>query len=123
MDRFARAVALVAGITTLGLGVWAFFAPASFYENVASFPPYNRHLIHDAGAFLFAIGATLLFALRFADGLLAALGGAAAGMLLHGVSHIEDRALGGRSTDPYTLSIAGLILLAGAIARARSPRA
>jgi hypothetical protein len=45
-DRFARIVAVAAGVLLVP-GLWAFFAPASFFEAAATFDPYNTHLIRD----------------------------------------------------------------------------
>jgi hypothetical protein len=99
------AVALVAG------GLWAWLAPASFYEVIATYPPYNRHLIHDLGAFQLGLGACLFAGLVWSDSLLAVLGGNAVGALFHWVAHIEDRDLGGRASDPFTIGGAFLVLL------------
>jgi hypothetical protein len=30
--------------------------PHSFYDNVATFEPYNRHFLHDIGAFTIGLG-------------------------------------------------------------------
>src|SRR5688572_4680738 len=79
MSRLARGIALLAGLFFLGFGLWAFFDPRSFYEQIATYPPYNKHFLHDAGAFQIGIGATLLLALQWKDGLAVALGGATAG--------------------------------------------
>src|SRR5215212_9317849 len=44
----------IGGLFMLALGIWAFFAPASFADFIAF--PYNRHLLHDVGAFQIGIG-------------------------------------------------------------------
>jgi hypothetical protein len=36
-------------IFMVGSGLWAFTAPRSFYNTIATFEPYNRHVIHDIG--------------------------------------------------------------------------
>ncbi len=105
-------VVAVFGILTLALGIWALIDPSSFFDNVADWPPYNRHFIHDIGAFQVAIGAALLFALIWrSDAVLATLGGAAIGAALHWIAHITDEELGGSDTDPYLLGIVALILV------------
>ncbi len=110
-----RAIVVLAAIGALASGGWAFFAPASFYAVVATYPPYSRHFVHDAGAFGIALGATLVFALRWRDSLLVALGGFGVASVLHAVSHVLDRGLGGRAVDPPALAIfAVLVLYAGA---------
>lgn len=100
------------GLLTLALGIWALIDPSSFFDNVADWPPYNRHFIHDVGAFQVGLGAVLLFALIWqGDAVLAALGGAAIGGTLHWVSHLTDEELGGSDADPYLLGIIALILV------------
>jgi hypothetical protein len=107
------AVALAAGALFVALGLWAFFDPRSFFDNVVEFEPYNRHLIHDIGAFMTGLGAVLLLSLAWrGDAVLTALGGVSIGAVMHVVAHIRDRDLGGRDEAPYVLgAIAGLLVL------------
>lgn len=116
--RLARLVAILAGLLILVLGLWALIDPRSFYEQLAEFPPYHRHFLHDVGAFQAGIGATLLLSAFARDALLLGLTGAAVGSILHAVAHIIDRDLGGRATDPWALSLLGLIILVAALLRA-----
>ena len=45
-------VATTAGAIFFSLsGAWALVDPSSFYDQVAPWPPYNEHLVHDAGVF------------------------------------------------------------------------
>jgi hypothetical protein len=117
--RLPQLIAAALGAFILVLGVWALVDPLSFYTQLATFPPYNRHLFHDVGAFQVGIGGTLLLALMTSDALLLALSGAAIGALLHAVSHVIDRNLGGRTTDPWGLGLLALVLVGGAVLRAR----
>lgn len=105
-------VVAVFGVFTLALGIWAIVDPSSFFDNIADWPPYNRHFIHDLGAFQIALGATLIFALIWrSDAVLVALGGAAIGGTLHWIVHITDEEFGGADLDPYLLGIVALILV------------
>lgn len=100
------------GLVTLALGIWALVDTMSFFDNVAEWPPYNRHFIHDIGAFQVGLGAALLFALVWqGDAVLAALGGGATGGALHAIVHITDEEFGGRDLDPYLLGVVALILV------------
>jgi hypothetical protein len=107
----------ISGLFMLALGIWAFFAPASFADLVAF--PYNRHLLHDVGAFQIGIGATLLLALLWADSVMVVLAGYVVGTSFHLASHIIDRHIGGHGYDPLVLGLLVIIGLAGMYGRAR----
>jgi formate/nitrite transporter FocA (FNT family) len=99
----------------LSLGLWAFFDASSFFDELADFPPYNAHFIHDIGAFHAGLGAVLALALLFPrDGVLVALGGAGSGAVLHFIAHVRDHDLGGSDSDTIFLGILGVLMLAGA---------
>jgi uncharacterized membrane protein len=119
--RLARSLAAILGVFYLVFGVWAFFWPQSFYEAVASFAPFNLHFLHDLGAFQIGLGAVLLLALRWHDALSATLGGVAAGSVMHAVSHVVDRDLGGRPSDPFAVAFIAVLAVVATIA-ARSWR-
>jgi len=64
-----RSLVIVLGVLTGTLGVWAGFAPKSFYDDgpipfvdtdwVSMLPPYNEHLVRDYG--FVNLGLTLVF--------------------------------------------------------------
>ncbi|MGH2808533.1 MAG: pyridoxamine 5'-phosphate oxidase [Actinomycetota bacterium] len=112
--RIAIAAALVFYVA---LGVWPFFSPRSFYDALATFPPYNAHFLRDIGAFTIGIGAGVLAALRWRDALTATLAGAAAASTMHVISHVVDRDLGGKPTDIPLLSLLAIVIAAGLVAR------
>jgi hypothetical protein len=69
-------LALVAlGVPNAAAGLWAVLAPDSWYESfpgwdprlVAAEPPFNEHLVTDAGSGLLASGIALLAAAWLAD--------------------------------------------------------
>jgi hypothetical protein len=108
---FVTSVVLVCAGSMLGVGLWALVGPRSFAGWI-SFPPYNEHLIHDAGAFQIGIGAALLLSLLSSDALIVALGGFLVGGTLHAFNHAVDSHLGGHASDPWWL--AAQVLLAAA---------
>jgi hypothetical protein len=112
------AAVTIGGLFMLSLGTWAFFAPASFADFVAF--PYNRHLLHDVGAFQIGIGTTMLLALMWTDGVMVVLAGYVVGTGFHLASHILDRHVGGHGYDPLVLGLMVVIGLAGIYARARA---
>jgi hypothetical protein len=112
IDLVSAIVLAAFGLFTLSFGLWALIDPQSFYDNIAEFPPYNKHLLHDVGAFQVGVGAALLFALLWrGDAMLAALGGGAAGATAHEIAHIADDGLGGRDSDPVTLGVIAAVLV------------
>ena len=119
VDTAPRAITLVGALFFLVTGVWAFVAPRSFFDVVATYPPYNEHLFHDLGAFQFGLAAGLLVSLVRADAVFAVLSGSAAGSILHAVAHFMDSDLGGRSSDPWGLSAFAALLVVGAVLQQR----
>jgi predicted anti-sigma-YlaC factor YlaD len=115
------AATLVCAASMLGLGAWAFLGPESFSRFI-DYPPYNRHLIHDAGAFQLGIGVTVLLALWWADGLLVALTGFAVASGLHTVSHAIDDRLGGHAGDVPSLGLLTLVAVVAIAGRLRGRR-
>ena len=104
----------------LGFGVWALMAPASFYDSLATFEPYNRHFLQDIGAFQIGLGAVLLLATRTTDALTVALTGVGIGSAAHLVSHVVGLDLGGTpAIDVPFFAVLTLALLAGGLARWR----
>jgi hypothetical protein len=111
-----KLVALAVGVGLVATGLWAFADPGSFYRTVAEYPPYNEHLFHDIGAFLLGLGAALVAGAFVTDALLLALGANAVAAVLHAVSHVIDRDLGGRAVDPWSFSgLAVLLVVATAV--------
>jgi hypothetical protein len=118
-DRFVRVVTLVAGVLTVAAGLWAFLAPSSFFSSVARFRPYNRHFIHDIGAFQIGLGVALLLALRWSDALFVVLTAFGLGASIHFVSHVIDQGLGGHpATDLLGLGLLAAVTLGAAGVRA-----
>lgn len=114
-ERVAQAVALVGGLFFMGPGLWAFLGPRSFYDNLATFPPYNEHFLHDVGAFQIGIGVTLLLAIWWRDALVVALAGAGVGAGVHTLAHLLDRDLGGRTSDIVSLAVVTVLLVLTAV--------
>jgi uncharacterized protein YjeT (DUF2065 family) len=122
-SRFERSVAACTGVVFLVAGVWAFFAPASFFEAAATFEPYNVHLIRDIGAFQIGIGAVLVLTVLIRDTLLAVLAGAGTGAVFHLVSHLIDHDLGGDPVvDIPVFGLIAVLLVAAALSRAAALR-
>ncbi|HJP65508.1 MAG TPA: hypothetical protein VKA30_04300, partial [Actinomycetota bacterium] len=96
-------------------GAWSFLAPHSFFDSVATWPPYNRHLFHDAGAFQLGIAAALVAGIAGRSALSTGLWAATVGSVLHAASHWLDSDLGGRSSDPILLTVLAAVLAAGLI--------
>ncbi len=117
-QRLLSLLTALSAVFFLGIGLWAFADASSFFDEVADFPPYNAHFIHDVGAFHAGLGAVLLLALLFPrDALLVALGGVGFGAALHVATHIRDHDLGGSDSDTVFLGVLAALMLAGALWR------
>lgn len=119
-DRISTGIAAIGGVLLVCWGLWAFFWPRSFFDNMATFEPYHEHFMHDIGAFQVGLGLALLIAIWSKDALFAAMAGVGAGCALHAIAHVIDRHDGGRSSDPGALGILAVLLLAGAALRWRA---
>jgi len=120
--RVLKTAIAVLGLIMIGAGLWAMIAPRSFYLDAAPFPPYNRHLFHDIGAFQIGLGACLAASLVFKDALVVVLVGNACGGVAHFVAHVLDRSQGGHDTDPFVFGILAALLVGLALARWRAVR-
>ncbi|HEY5985959.1 MAG TPA: hypothetical protein VIV12_06170, partial [Streptosporangiaceae bacterium] len=106
---FTTAVLVGTGAFMLAVGVWCLVSPRSFAELVGF--PYERHFIHDAGAFQLGIGATLLLAAAWADAAATALAAFFLGNTAHAVNHVADLDVGGSSAQAWELGVISLLLL------------
>ena len=124
MRRFTLPQVLLGlvGLVSLELGIWATFAPRSFYDDfpggngtwVSVNGPYNEHFIRDFGGLNLALAALLLVAAWKGGTTLIRL--AAAGALLLGLPHFVYHA---RHTDVFTTTgdkVANIAALALAVA-------
>ena len=95
--RFVLTVTLLAGLFMTAAGMAALLAPG-WFADAAGFPRHT-HFVHDAGAFQFGIGVTLLLAVAWRDGLALALAGFLVANTTHAVNHAVDLDLGGHGGD------------------------
>ena len=108
--RVVRGVTAPLAVLSVAIGLWALVSPESFFSNVAPYPPYSRHLVHDLGAFQLGMGACLACGLLSRDALLAVLAGNAVGWIAHFISHFMDQSIGGHDTDAAFVGLAALLL-------------
>jgi hypothetical protein len=104
---------------SLQIGIWALFAPQSFYDNfpgprswVSVDGPYNEHLLRDVGALNIALGVVLLIAaIRLTWGLVLA---ASLATLAWGVPHLVYHVFNtdGLSSGDLAASLGGLAIFA-----------
>lgn len=118
----ARILAAITGLFYTITGLWSFLFPTGFYSAVATFTPYNLHLLHDVGAFQVGMGVVLLAAAVTGRGLVPALTGVLAGSLLHLAAHVIDIRLGGHpATDLPSLTLIALVLAVALYLELRRP--
>lgn len=112
----ARLIAAVVGLFYLVAGIWALVDPAGFAGSVATYSPFNRHLLHDVGAFTAGLGLVLIVAAWMSEGLRPALIAVLVASLLHLWSHVEDAGLGGRPATDIPILALVCVSLAAAVA-------
>lgn len=114
---WTRVVAGVGAAAFLVFGLWAFADPESFFDEVATFEPYNQHLVQDIGAFQIGLGAVLLLAavVPRPDAVAVALIGAGIGSAVHVLSHVIGHDLGGTPEVyiPVFTVLTGVLLVPG----------
>jgi hypothetical protein len=93
-DRVLRVLLVLLALGNVQVGVWATFAPRSFYDDfpggdrswVALDGPYNEHLVRDFGATNLAIGLLTIAALIWLTRALVVTAGLA--WIAYGVPHL-----------------------------------
>ncbi|MBI4675049.1 MAG: hypothetical protein HY741_25700 [Chloroflexi bacterium] len=115
-SRLAQIIVGASGVLFVLVALALLFVPRWFFENVGFFPPYNRHYEGDLGAFLFAIGAGLVYAARNPAKYRLLIAVAAVGSALHVLNHVFDGIASSYSlthwlTDTAPLVIAALLLI------------
>lgn len=107
-----RWVTILGGAVFLLFGIWAFVAPQSFFDALATFEPYNVHLVRDIGAFQVGLGAVLVLVASLPNEQGAALLGVGVGAGFHALAHVIDRDLGGSpGTDIPTFAVIAAVLI------------
>lgn len=101
--------------------LWAFLAPRSFYDTLATFEPFNAHFVRDIGAIQAGVGvAGVIGALRVRP-VVVGLAGLLAFQVLHVASHVVDRDAGGRpGFDIPALSLVAALTAAALAIAVRS---
>ncbi|MEP7112750.1 MAG: hypothetical protein ABI862_05760 [Ilumatobacteraceae bacterium] len=118
--RWTRIALGYLGLVSLEIGVWAQFAPRSFYDHfpglgrtwVAVNGPYNEHLVRDIGGLNLGLAAVLIIA--FITLSRPTIVAASVASLLYGIPHLvyhivnTDRL----ATGDVAVSLGGLALFA-----------
>jgi hypothetical protein len=119
LDRAARPLLIVLGVTQVAQGLFMVIAPHSFYDLIANFGAYNAHDFRDNATAVTALGVMLLVAAGRPAWRAPICGVAALATALHALNHIVDVGkadkLGVGIFD--AVSLAGLAIVYLAIAR------
>jgi hypothetical protein len=126
IEKGMRGGLAILGLVGLQIGVWATFAPRSFYDDfpgggrtwVAADGPYNEHLVRDFGALNLAL--TAVVAVALVTRAPAAVRAAALAWLVYSVPHFtyHVRHLGVYDTSDKVLSLTalgGAVLVSAAV--------
>jgi hypothetical protein len=118
-DRIVRVILVVWAVVAVQLGIWATFAPRSFYDDYPGFGrewvrvdgPFNEHLVRDFGALNLALAVmTIVAVITMLRPLVIAV---AIAWLAWGVPHLvyHLRHLDVYSTDDKVLNVIALAAL------------
>jgi hypothetical protein len=113
-QAFVFAIVATMGISFTLTGLALLFAPQFFFDNIGTFPPFNRHYMGDLGTYSLPLGLALLWAARnpIQHRLLIL---AAVGInLMHAGNHAYDDLLVGTlpSLQTIILMVSGVLLAA-----------
>jgi len=89
----ASGVQIILGVSGLFYtltGLALIFLPTWFFTYIGDFPPFNRHYMGDAGAFILPLGIGLLVAVRQPAAHRGVVLVSAAASLLHALNHAYD---------------------------------
>jgi hypothetical protein len=89
-ERTLRILFLGLAALNVGLGVWLFFFPHSFYTTIGAFEAYNRHYERDVATFYFAFALGTWGAARHASWRAPVLAMLTLQYLLHTINHGID---------------------------------
>lgn len=119
-QRWTRIALGYLTLVSLEIGVWAQFAPRSFYDNfpglgrawVAVNGPYNEHLVRDVGGLNLGLAAVLIIALITLSR--PTIIAASLASLLYGIPHLVYHIANtdGLATGDVAVSLGGLALFA-----------
>jgi hypothetical protein len=119
-QRWARIAFGYLALLSLEIGVWAQFAPRSFYDHFPGLGrawvrvdgPYNEHLVRDVGGLNLGMAAVLIAALITLSRPMIITASVAS--LLYGVPHLVYHIAntGGLSNSDIAVSLGGLALFA-----------
>lgn len=103
-----RPLLLALAVLHLGLAAWLAWAPDSFAEEVAGYPPQEPHFLGDLATWYATLGVAFIVAARLHAWRVPVLGLAAIQYALHTVNHIWDAG----ETDPAAVGPVNAVLLA-----------
>lgn len=112
---FVRAALVAGGLMYVFSGAALLFTPEWFFENIGTFPPFNRHYMGDAGTFLLPLGIVLLLIVRHPERHRALIAFAAVGSLIHALNHTYDDIIAGSDFGAWMGTTIPLFILAAVL--------
>ncbi len=109
---WARGLVGFFALSHLAAGLALLFAPRWFFQNIGTFPPFNRHYAGDLGAFQIGLGLGLLLATRDPARHRLLIAAAALGNLAHPLNHAYDALISRAPLSYWLADTAPLLLLA-----------
>ena len=117
-DRVVSTALVLAALTSLVFGLWAYIAPSHFQSVIAPWASLGEHFLRDGGAFQIGIGSMVVAALYCRDAITVVLTGSSVATLLHAISHMIDVDY----RHAAFIAAIGLLYAVACVARVRSAR-
>lgn len=113
-QAFVFAIVITMGLSFTLTGLALLFAPQFFFDNIGTFPPFNRHYTGDLGTYSLPLGLALLWAARNPMQHRMLILAAVVISLMHAGNHAYDDVLLGTfpSIQTILLLMSGILLAA-----------
>jgi peptidoglycan/LPS O-acetylase OafA/YrhL len=118
----AQAGVVINGLSFTLVGLALIAAPHWFFENIGTFPPFNRHYAGDLGTYSLPLGIALLFAARFPTRHRLLIGAVVGISILHLLNYIYDAVIAAEPLshwfqDVVPLVVTALLLIPAVVAK------
>jgi len=106
------AIVVLAGLLYLMIGMAQLFQPEWYFENLGSFPPYNRLVIGQLGSVMLPLGVLMVIASQNPTSNRMIIGLGAATAVLFALNQLYSLSIGEEAAAPGSLALFPLLISA-----------